>query len=51
MRKFKAPKKIRMAATKAKTKVKSNDAEILIVAGIIGVIGSTVMACRATTKA
>ena len=51
MRKFKAPKKIRMAAKKAKTKVKSNDAEILIVAGIIGVIGSTVMACRATTKA
>ena len=34
MRKFKAPKKIRMAATKAKTKVKSNDAEILIVASL-----------------
>lgn len=51
MKKFKAPKKIRCAAMKVKTKAKANSPEILIVAGIVGVVGSTIMACKATTKA
>lgn len=33
-----------------KSKVRRNSPEILIVAGIVGVIGAAVMACRATTK-
>lgn len=51
MKKFKAPRKIRTAAGRFKTKAKSNSPEILIVTGIVGVIGGTIMACRATTKA
>lgn len=51
MKKFKAPRKIRTAATNLKTKANANSPEILIVAGIVGVIGATITACTATTKA
>ena len=35
---------------KAAFKFKKHSPEILVVAGVIGVVGSTVMACKATTK-
>lgn len=35
---------------KAAFKFKKHSPEILVVAGIVGVVGSTVMACKATTK-
>lgn len=35
---------------KAAFKFKKNSPEILVVAGVVGVVGSTVMACKATTK-
>ena len=35
---------------KAAFKFKKHSPEILVVAGVVGVIGSTVMACKATTK-
>lgn len=31
-------------------KVKKNSPEILVIAGVVGMIGSTILACRATTK-
>ena len=43
--------KIRRNFNKAKMSVICHSPEILIVAGIAGVVTSTVMACRATTKA
>lgn len=51
MKRIKAPKKIRSAASRVKTTASAKSPEILIVAGIVGVIGGTVMACRATTVA
>ena len=35
---------------KAAFKFKKHSPEILVVAGVVGVVGSTVMACKATTK-
>lgn len=35
---------------KAAFKLKKHSPEILVVAGVVGVVGSTVMACKATTK-
>lgn len=51
MKRIKAPKKIRAAACKVKTKASANSPEIFIAAGIVAVIGGTVAACRATTRA
>lgn len=43
-------KSVKSTATKVGVKVKKRSPEILIVAGIIGTVASTVMACKATTK-
>lgn len=42
--------KVTRSLGKAKLKVKKNSPEILVVAGILGTIAGTVMACKATTK-
>ena len=49
--KIKLPMKLKNSVLKAKLTVSKHSPEILLVAGIVGVIGSTVMACIATSKA
>ena len=51
MKGIKAPKKIRTAATRVKTKASAKSPEIFIFTGIAAVIGGTIAACRATTTA
>lgn len=41
---------VRRSAHKTGFKIKKHSPEILIVSGVIGVVASTVMACKATTK-
>lgn len=49
--KFKVSEKTKTAFLKAKLKISKHSPEILLVTGIVGVVGSAVMACVATTKA
>ena len=42
---------VNRALNKAKSNVQKHSPEILIVTGVIGVVASAVMACKATTKA
>ena len=51
MKRIKAPKRIRSAASRVKAKTSAKSPEIFIAVGIVSVIGGTVMACKATTKA
>lgn len=51
MKRIKAPKKIRAAACRVKTKASAKSPEIFIALGIASVIGGTVAACRATVIA
>lgn len=50
MKKFNFGKNIKLATSKMKFKIKAKSPEILIVAGVVGVVASTIMACKATTK-
>ena len=43
-------KKVKLTANRTGLKIKKHSPEIMLVAGVIGVVGSTVMACKATTK-
>ena len=42
--------KVSRTFNRAAFKLKKHSPEILVVAGVAGVVGSTVMACKATTK-
>lgn len=50
MKKEEIMKKMTSTVRKASFKVKKHSPEILIVAGVIGTVASTVLACKATTK-
>ena len=50
MNKVELVNKISRAFNRAALKMKKHSPEILVVAGVVGVVGSTVMACKATTK-
>lgn len=50
MKKEEIMKKMTATVRKASFKVKKHSPEILIVAGVIGTVASTVLACKATTK-
>lgn len=50
MRKIKIAENLGRTFSKAGLKLKKYSPEIMVVAGVIGVVGSTVMACKATTK-
>ena len=50
MTKSKFMGKIGLATSRAALKLKKHSPEILVVAGVAGVVASTVMACKATTK-
>ena len=50
MKKTEIMNNITRTLNKAAFKFKKHSPEILVVAGVVGVIGSTVMACKATTK-
>ena len=50
MKKLEITNKMSRAFHKAGFKIKKHSPEILIVAGVVGTITSTVMACKATTK-
>ena len=50
MKKSEIMNNITRTLNKAAFKFKKHSPEILVVAGVVGVIGSTVMACKATTK-
>lgn len=50
MKKHEIMNNITRTLNKAAFKFKKHSPEILVVAGVVGVIGSTVMACKATTK-
>lgn len=50
MKKTELMKTVRRSLHKAGFKFKKHSPEILVVAGVVGVVGSAVMACRATTK-
>lgn len=50
MKKDEIMKKMTSTVRKASFKVKKHSPEILIVAGVIGTVASTVLACKATTK-
>ena len=50
MKKMEISNKLTRAFGKAKLKVKKYSPEILVVAGCIGVVGTVVSACKATTK-
>lgn len=41
---------IKTTAQKAMFSIKKHSPEILVVAGVVGVVGSTIMACKASTK-
>lgn len=43
-------KNVKLTANRTGLKIKKHSPEIMLVAGVIGVVGSTVMACKATTK-
>lgn len=51
MKKIKLPKNVSRTLNRAMLSGKKHSPEILIVAGVIGTITSTVLACKATTKA
>ena len=50
MKQIRFVKHVESALTKVKFKLEKHSPEILIVTGVVGVVVSTVMACRATTK-
>lgn len=50
MNKVELVNKISKTFNRAAFKMKKHSPEILVVAGVVGVVGSTVMACKATTK-
>lgn len=50
MKKITIPNNITRAFHKASYKLKKHSPEILVVAGVVGVVGSAVMACKATLK-
>lgn len=50
MRKEEIFKKVRGVINKASFELKKHSPEILVVAGVVGTVASTIMACRATTK-
>lgn len=50
MNKVELVNKISRTFNRAAFKMKKHSPEILVVAGVVGVVGSTVMACKATTK-
>ncbi len=50
MKKSDVANKLTRAASRTKLKIKKHSPEILVVAGVIGVVSSAVMACKATTK-
>ena len=50
MKKLEIMNNITRTLNKAAFKFKKHSPEILVVAGVVGVVGSTVMACKATTK-
>jgi hypothetical protein len=50
MKKTEIMNNITRTLNKAAFKFKKHSPEILVVAGVVGVVGSTVMACKATTK-
>ena len=50
MKKTELMKTVSRSLHKAGFKFKKHSPEILVVAGVVGVVGSAVMACRATTK-
>ena len=50
MKKSEIMNNITRTLNKAAFKFKKHSPEILVVAGVVGVVGSTVMACKATTK-
>ena len=47
---MKLPVKVNTAFNKAKFRVKKHSPEILVVAGVTGIVASAIMACKATTK-
>jgi len=51
MAQLKLPEKMSRALGKASLQLKKHSPEILVVTGIVGVVASTVLACKATTKA
>lgn len=50
MKKFKLPDSATRTINRATLKIRKHSPEILVVSGIVGVVTSTVMACKATTK-
>lgn len=50
MRKIKLPASTTRALNRAALKIRKHSPEILVASGIVGVVASTVMACKATTK-
>lgn len=50
MRKIKLPASTTRALNRAALKIRKHSPEILVASGIVGVVTSTVMACKATTK-
>lgn len=50
MKKFKLPASATRTINRAAFKIRKHSPEILVVSGIVGVVTSTVMACKATTK-
>lgn len=50
MRNFKLPASTTRALNRAALKIRKHSPEILVASGIVGVVTSTVMACKATTK-
>ena len=50
MKKLTIPSSVTRAVGKACLKLKKHSPEILVVAGVVGTVTSTVMACKATTK-
>ena len=50
MTKIELVNKVSRTFHRAAFKMKKHSPEILVVAGVVGVVSSTVMACKATTK-